>query len=68
MTLLVRVEIDQRMKYLHVICDGNSAVPAMLFNIELVFPRIATGIGIADDFLFGPLGAGIGKGLSLMFG
>ena len=28
----------------------------------------ATGIGVADDFLFGPLGAGVGEGLILIFG
>ena len=27
----------------------------------------ATGFGVADDFLFGPLGAGVGEGLILMF-
>ena len=27
----------------------------------------ATGVGVADDFLFGPLGAGIGKGISWIF-
>ena len=28
----------------------------------------ATGVGVGDDFLFGPLGAGISKGLIMIFG
>ena len=27
-----------------------------------------TGVGFADDFLFGPLGTGVGKGLIMIFG
>ena len=27
-----------------------------------------TGVGVADDFLFGPLGAGVGEGLIMIFG
>lgn len=27
-----------------------------------------TGIGVIDDLLFGPLGAGVGEGLILIFG
>ena len=27
-----------------------------------------TGVGVADDFLYGPLGAGFGKGIIMIFG
>lgn len=27
-----------------------------------------TGVGVADDFLFGPLRAGVGEGLIMIFG
>lgn len=40
----------------------------MLLTIVVVAADDATGIGIADDFLFGSLGAGVGEGLILIYG
>ena len=34
---------------------------------HVVATDVATGIGVADDFLFGPLGTGVGEGLILIF-
>ena len=36
-------------------------------GIVVVAADDVTGIGVADDFLFGPLGAGVGEGLILIF-
>ena len=37
-------------------------------GIVIVAADDATGIGVSDDFLFGPLGAGVREGLILIFG
>ena len=36
--------------------------------IALVAADNVTGIGVLDDFLYGPLGAGVGQGLIMIFG
>jgi hypothetical protein len=41
---------------------GNS------FGIIAIAADDLTGVGVADDFLFGPLGAGVGEGLIMIFG
>ena len=46
---------------------GGALVTACVIGIIVVAADDATGIGIADNFLFGPLGAGIGEGLILIF-
>lgn len=38
-----------------------------VIGIVVVAADDATGIGVADDFLLAPLGAGIGKGIVLIF-
>lgn len=40
----------------------------MLMGIIFVAVDDVTGIGVADDFLFGPFGAGVGEGLIMIFG
>ena len=47
---------------------GVALVTVCVIGIVVVAADDATGIGIADDFLFGPLGAGLGEGLILIFG
>lgn len=47
---------------------GVGLVTICVIGIVVVAADDATGIGVADDFLFGPLGAGVGEGLILMFG
>ena len=47
---------------------GASLVTVCVIGIVVVAADDATGIGVADDFLFGPLGAGIREGLILIFG
>lgn len=39
-----------------------------IFGIVVVATYDVTGIGVIDNFLFGPLGAGVGAGLILIFG
>lgn len=41
---------------------GVGLVTVCVIGIVLVAVDDATGIGVADDFLFGPLGAGVGSG------
>ena len=43
-------------------------VAVCAIGIVIVATDDATGIGVADDFLFGPLGVGIGEGIILIFG
>ena len=47
---------------------GAVLVTVCVIGFVVVAADDATGIGIADDFLFGPLGAGVGKGLIMIFG
>ena len=47
---------------------GVALVAVCVIGIIVVAADDATGIGVADDFLFGPLGAGVGEGLILIFG
>ena len=47
---------------------GVALVTVCIIGIVVVAADDATGIGVADDFLFGPLGAGVGEGLILIFG
>ncbi len=47
---------------------GAALVTVCVIGIVVVAADDATGIGVADDFLFGPLGAGVGEGLILIFG
>ena len=47
---------------------GVGLVTVCVVGIIAVAADDATGIGFADDFLFGPLGAGVGEGLILIFG
>lgn len=39
-----------------------------VIGIIVVAADDVTGVGVADDFLLGPLGAGIGGGLALILG
>jgi hypothetical protein len=43
-------------------------VTVSVIGIIVVAADDVTGIGVADDFLLGPLGAGIGEGLALILG
>ena len=47
---------------------GVGLVTICVIGIIFVAADDATGIGVADDFLFGPLGAGVGEGFILIFG
>ncbi|MBQ3133559.1 MAG: DNRLRE domain-containing protein [Clostridia bacterium] len=47
---------------------GVGLVTICVVGIVVVAADDATGIGVADDFLFGPLGTGVGEGLILIFG
>ena len=47
---------------------GTALVTVCLIGIIVVAADDATGIGVADNFLFGPLGAGVGKGLIMILG
>ena len=47
---------------------GVALVTVCAIGIVVVAADDVTGIGVADDFLFGPLGAGVGEGLILIFG
>ena len=47
---------------------GVALVAVCVVGIIIVAADDATGIGVADDFLFGPLGTGVGEGLILIFG
>ena len=47
---------------------GVALVTVCVIGIVIVAADDATGIGVSDDFLFGPLGAGVREGLILIFG
>ena len=47
---------------------GVTLVTVCVIGIVVVAMDDATGIGVVDDFLFGPLGVGVGEGLILIFG
>ena len=47
---------------------GVSLVVICTVGIIAVAADDLTGVGVADDFLFGPLGAGVGEGLIIIFG
>lgn len=47
---------------------GVALVAACTIGIIFVAVDDVTGVGIADDFLFAPLGAGISEGLIMIFG
>ena len=47
---------------------GVSLVVLCTVGIIAVAADDLTGVGVADDFLFGPLGAGVGEGLIMIFG
>lgn len=46
---------------------GVGLVVICVVGTVIVATDDATGIGVADDFLFGALGAGVGKGLIMIF-
>ncbi len=46
---------------------GVGIVVTCVVGIAVVIADDATGVGVADDFLFGPLGAGLTGGLTLIF-
>ena len=45
---------------------GVGLVTVCVLGIALVAADDATGIGIFDNFLYGPLGAGVGKGVDMI--
>ena len=47
---------------------GVGLVVVCVVGIIAVAADDVTGVGVADDFLFGPLGAGVGEGLIMIFG
>ena len=47
---------------------GIGLVTVGLIGIIAVAADDVTGIGVANDFLFGLLGAGVGKGMIMIFG
>ena len=47
---------------------GAGLVVICTVGIIAVAADDLTGVGVADDFLFGPLGAGVGEGLIMFFG
>ena len=47
---------------------GMGLVVICTVGIIAVAADNVTGVGFADDFLFGPLGTGVGKGLIMIFG
>ena len=47
---------------------GAILVAACVIGIAVIAADDAAGIGVADDFLLGPLGAGVGEGLVMIFG
>ena len=47
---------------------GAGLVVICTVGIIAVAADDLTGVGVADDFLFGPLGAGVGEGLIMIFG
>ena len=49
-------------------CRGGISETVSVIGIIVVAADDVTGVGVADDFLLGPLGAGIGEGLALILG
>lgn len=47
---------------------GTVIVAACVIGIAVVAADDLTGVGIADDYLFVPLGSGITQGLIMIFG
>ncbi|MDY2961822.1 MAG: RHS repeat-associated core domain-containing protein, partial [Oscillospiraceae bacterium] len=47
---------------------GAGLVVASVIGIVWVAGNDVTGVGIADDFLLGPLGGGVGQGIIMIFG
>ena len=47
---------------------GAGLIVICVVGIVVVAADDMTGIGIADNYLYGPLGAGIGKGIIMIFG
>lgn len=47
---------------------GAVLVTICVIGFVVIAADDVTGGGVADDFLFGPLGAGVGEGLILIFG
>ena len=47
---------------------GVGLVAVCTVGIIVVAADDLTGVGVADDFLFGPLGVGVGEGLIMVFG
>jgi hypothetical protein len=57
--------------YEEYICNpvlGIGLVVICIAGIAVVAADDVTGIGVADDFLFGPLGTGVAEGLIMAFG
>ena len=44
------------------------AICTIGIGIVIVAADDLVGVGVADDFLYGPFGGGIGKGLTMIFG
>lgn len=49
---------------------GNCAGLVVICTVGIIAVAAddLTGVGVANDFLFGPLGAGVGEGLIMIFG
>lgn len=47
---------------------GVGLITICAVGVIIVAADNVTGIGVADDFLLGPLGAGVGEGLIMIFG
>ena len=47
---------------------GIALVTVCIIGLAVVIADDFTGIGVADDFLYGPLGTGVGKGIIMIFG
>ncbi len=47
---------------------GAGIVVVCVIGIGIVLADDVTGVGVANDFLLGPLGAGVGEGVILIFG
>jgi len=47
---------------------GVGLVAVCAIGITIIVADDALGIGVADDFLVAPLGSGVGKGMTMIFG
>lgn len=47
---------------------GVGLVAVCTIGITIIVAGDALGIGVADDFLIAPLGSGVGKGMTMIFG